>query len=143
MIAVPRKYRNIEFIFLSLLGLIILAIFGFIIYIGIDVIRSLDQVTGLEAKSEWAMVALIGLLLALFYFGVFTFWQCHLWRGWLNRTKRKYLQLALVFVLSVLPGLNGITDFILRNIVGIEKPFTEPLTKSLVEILIFPITGGE
>lgn len=130
------KVKNIEFLFLALLGLSCVALLLSILMLMVSMVQSRHVNTG------WSSVALIVTLLGFLYSGAFFLWQRRLWLYFLATSKRKIVQLAFILLLGIFPVLHISLDLFLRNTLGIEEPFTEQLTRAMLDILIFPLTGG-
>ena len=132
------KTNNIEFLFLSVLGLAILALFLWLAWI---IIETGYFVHDPHTEAEWAGVVLIMLLLSMAYIAIFFIWQFRLWRTFSVSGRRKPVQLAIIFLLGIFPVINQLADLFLRAVMGIEHPITENVTKAFISILIFPLTG--
>jgi hypothetical protein len=101
-----RKFFNIEFIFLLLLGIATLMAFSMSILTVVN-INIEDPYYGL---SEFAGMIF---MLTTIYFLVFLIWQVKLWRFFISNNKRKWVQLSIVFIFSILPMLPFLINYII------------------------------
>ncbi|MCB0562347.1 MAG: hypothetical protein KDD09_25515 [Phaeodactylibacter sp.] len=138
-----KKTNNIEFIFLCVLGLTILALFLLLAKLIIDTGYFVNDHTDPSTGAEWASVVLIMLLLSIVYATIFFIWQFRLWRTCSMSAGRKPIQLTIIFLFGIFPIINQLADLFLRTVMGIEHPITEYVTKVFISILIFPLTGGK
>lgn len=138
-----ERIKNIEFVFLAILGLTFLTLFFLLLKLIADTNRFVADHPDFSVGAEWSALGIVLLLFGMVYVLIFLIWQYGLWQSFIHSAKRKYYQLIVIFVLAVFPFLNQLVDLFLKGVMRLEHPFTELITKGYLQVLLFPLTGGK
>lgn len=142
---IPSKTRtkNIEFVFLILIGLILLTLVSLKVLSSISMHNFTKNYPDNDIGGEWGGLSGIVLTLLSLYSIVLFVWQYRLWRTFIKTSKRHYFQLTFIFIFGIFPYLNGFLHFYFTKIMDIKHPFTEDIFKGFLYIFLFPLTGGK
>lgn len=138
-----KRFKSIELVALVFTGLLIIALIAGAFLLFANVNRFHDTHPGEPEGAEWSGLVLFTLIFGILYVSVFFIWLYRLWKTYAQSQKRKYLQLALIFVLMIFPAIMIIAHFTLTNFFHLEHPVTEKILKGYLYILLYPFTKGK
>src|SRR5688572_15033170 len=119
-----KNTKNIEFVFLAIITACLVTLVATTAGLIISMNNFAKEHPGNRTGAEWASVSLIILFLANIYTLILFLLQLRIWRKFSRTGKRKYLQLALIFILGIFPFFTLLLHLFLTEVAGMEDPVT-------------------